>query len=155
MLFRSEGMPSLSCEYFDTPVTYSMEKEDWPASADVIMDVPNGIKSVIVTITGGNSGFASVMEEMSFDKGLELVGNQMINELFGGLGLSVGSPSTNDTYYMFPVGTFFTMMNIYGPTIDADETGTPDGIPCHTFKMKVVDNKDNVVEKDLKVYISK
>ena len=93
-----EGMPSLSCEYFDTPVTYSMEKEDWPASADVIMDVPNGIKSVIVTITGGNSGFASVMEEMSFDKGLELVGNQMINELFGGLGLSVGSPSTNDTY---------------------------------------------------------
>lgn len=148
---KEDEKPTLSSEWFDTGVSYSLNGAPaMPESVDVIMDVPRGMKNVIVTILSGNEGFAEVATEMSFDTGRNLVGDTELNELFAGLGMSVGTPDVNATSYVFPVGIFLQLLNIYGPTVGVVN---PYGDPCHVFRIKVEDNVGNIVSKDLQVTI--
>lgn len=143
--------PTLTSEWFDSGVSYSLTGEPaMPESVDVMMDVPGGIKNVIVTILSGNEGFAEVAEDMSFNIGRNLVGDTELNELFNGLGMSVATPETNAKSYIFPVGIFLQLLNIYGQTVDVVN---PFGNPYHVFKIKVEDNAGNIVSKDLNVTI--
>lgn len=146
--------PVLTCSAFETGVEYSIEEGNWPAT-NVIISTPAGLNSLKVTIVGGNEGFGGTIEEMGFTD-RELVGDTELSGLLGSLGIELPMPEANSLEYQFPVGTFYPLMNIYGPTVDADEEDyEPDGKEFHLFRITVTDNEGTSVTKELKVTIRK
>lgn len=146
--------PILTCSAFETGIEYSMEEGNWPAT-NVIISTPEGLNSLKVTIIAGNEGFSGIVEDMGFTD-RELVGDTELSGLLGSLGVELPMPEANSLEYQFPVGTFYPMMNIYGPTVDADEEDyEPDGKEFHLFRITVTDNKGTSVTKELKVTIRK
>ena len=100
----------------------------------------------------GNEGFGTTISDMT-DRGLdfvvngvEMVGNDVISEVLNAIpgGTSVTAPAENDTSYTFPVGTFFTLMNIYGATAPK----------AHVFKIVLEDQAGNKIEDELQVTIN-
>lgn len=142
---------------FETGVEYSIVNEDWPTT-DISISTPTGLKSLKVTIVGGNEGFEGICSDMEFTD-YELVGEsgEMLSAMLFELGVSLPMPETNCTSYTFPVGQFYSMMNIYGPTVDADQTVyKPDGKEFHEFLITAEDNDGNKVGPlSLKVTIKK
>ena len=134
----------------DGNIVYTLNGSDQPASADVIISAPNGLKSMIVKIVAGNDDFAKTIADLSgtldFVNGVEMVGNEIIGEVLGAfLGdSSVSAPGVGDTSYTFPVGAFFNLMNIYGAT-------APN---AHSFQITLEDQKGNKVEDELRVTIN-
>ena len=135
----------------DGNIVYTLNGSDQPASADVIISAPNGLKSMIVKIVAGNEDFGTTISDLSrlgldFVNGVEMVGNEIIGEVLGAfLGdSSVSAPSVDDTSYTFPVGAFFNLMNGFGAT-------APN---AHTFQITLEDQKGNKVEDELRVTIN-
>lgn len=75
----------------------------------------------------------------------ELVGDTVLADLFTGSGLAISLPEANATSYVFPIGTFYNLMDIYGPT---------DSGKSHVFTIRLEDNAGNVIDKALNVTIS-
>lgn len=134
-------------------ITYTLNGGDQPASADVLISVPKGLKSMNVKIEAGNEGFAATISDlvgmnMDFvDNGVEMVGNALISSVLGaflGEGASVSAPATGDTEYTFPVGAFFGLMNGFGAT-------APN---AHKFIIVLEDQAGNKVEDELLVTIN-
>lgn len=140
---------------FETGVEYSIEEENWPIT-DVVISTPAKLKSLKVTIVGGNEGFQGICDDMEFTN-RELVGDTELGSMLAGLGVTLTMPTANSTSYTFPVGTFYPMMNIYGPTVDADELegNTPDGKAFHVFQITVEDEAGNKASGTLNVTIKK
>lgn len=144
----SDDAPSFSCidngvDIFQTGISYSMSAADWNSNLKILINTPKKMKSLKVTIVGGNEGFSGTVDEMGFTD-RELVGDTELESLLGGLGVNVPMPKAGVTSYEFPIGQFFTMMNIYGPTVDADQTEyDPDGKEYHTFSLTVTDEAGN------------
>lgn len=134
----------------DGNIVYTLDGSDQPASADVIISAPNGLKSMIVKIVAGNDDFAKTIADLSgtldFVNGAEMVGNELIGSILGAFlgGASVSAPGVGDTSYKFPVGAFFNLMNIYGAT-------APN---AHSFQITLEDQKGNKVEDELRVTIN-
>ena len=134
----------------DGNIVYTLNGSDQPASADVIISAPNGLKSMIVKIVAGNDDFAKTIADLSgtldFVNGAEMVGNELIGSILGAFlgGASVSAPGVGDTSYTFPVGAFFNLMNIYGAT-------APN---AHSFQITLEDQKGNKVEDELRVTIN-
>lgn len=151
--------PTLSCAAFETGVEYSIEEQNWPSSTNVVVSTPAGLKSLKVTIEGGNEGFKSAVEAPSLnliDK--ELIGETALEAMLASLNVPVPMPTKNATTYSFPVGSFYAMMNIYGPTVDTDQPFwddefPADGMDAHIFHITVVDNNDKTVSATLNVKI--
>lgn len=146
-------LPSMTAtdNALETGVSYSISAGNWPATV-ITIKTPKGCKSVHVYITGGNGGFQEACEEVHMNDA-ELVGNAILPAVLAGVGVSLPMPKAGDTTYDFPVGNFYSMMNMYGATGVADEDGTPRP-PYHTFRMVVTDNEDNVKEASLNVTIT-
>lgn len=131
-------------------ITYTIGGSDQPASADVIINAPLGLKSLNVKIEAGNENFGTTISDLSgsgldfVTNGVEMVDNKIIGNVLAGLGATVNTPAANDTSYSFPVGAFFTLMNIYGAT-------APD---AHIFKIALEDQAGNKVEGELSVTIN-
>lgn len=116
----------------------------YPTAQNIDITAPKGIKSMKVTITSGNEGFAATVDDLGFvDR--ELVGDTVLADLFTGLGLAISLPEANATSYVFPIGTFYNLMDIYGPT---------DSGKSHVFTIRLEDNAGNVIDKALNVTIS-
>ena len=135
----------------DGNIVYTLNGSDQPASADVIISAPNGLKSMIVKIVAGNEDFGTTISDLSnygldFTNGVEMVGNEIIGEVLGAFlgGASVSAPSVGNTSYTFPVGAFFGLMNGFGAT-------APN---AHTFQITLEDQKGNKVEDELRVTIN-
>ena len=76
--------------------------------------------------------------------------------MLNGLGVGITMPTEGVSSYIFPISEFYSMMNIYGPTLDADETVyQPDNKDFHSFKIVVEDNKGLVTSATLNVTITK
>ena len=163
-----EGAPSLTCigkktnsegvaegNVFETGVEYSIEAENWPTT-NIVISTPAKLKSLKVTIVGGNEGFQGVCDDMGFTD-RELVGDTELGDMLSGLGVNLPMPTANSTNYTFPVGTFYPMMNIYGPTVDADEMDgyKPDGRESHVFQITVEDEAGQKASANLSVTIKK
>ena len=105
---------------------------------------------------GGNEGFQGVCDDMGFTD-RELVGDTELGDMLSGLGVNLPMPTANSTNYTFPVGTFYPMMNIYGPTVDADEMDgyKPDGRESHVFQITVEDEAGQKASANLSVTIKK
>lgn len=131
-------------------ITYTLNGNDQPASADVIINTPAGLKSLNVKITAGNDGFGTTINDLNekgldfVTKGVEIVKNDIIGEVLSGFGASVSIPNGGETSYSFPVGAFFNLMNIYGTT-------APE---AHIFKIVLEDQAGNKIEDELQVTIN-
>lgn len=139
-----EGV-DLVCDAFDTGVEFSStQTETIPSDMMVSVLTPQGLKSMKVTITAGNEGFAGAVEDMGFTD-RELVGDTELESTLTGLEMPVAMPTANATTYEFPIGRFFAMMNIYGATDEGKS---------HVFQITVTDNQGATITKSLNVTIN-
>ena len=140
---------------FETGVEYSIEANNWPET-NVLITTPEGLKSLKITIIGGNEGFQGICEEIGFQD-YELIGEggTALASLLSKMGVSLPMPEKDCKSYTFPVGQFYSMMNLYGATLNTDEK-TPYGNDYHEFQMTVEDNAGTIVGPvSLKVTIKK
>lgn len=137
-------------------ITYSISAEPGseeaaPESANAIISSSTGLKSVIIVIESGNSGFkgslqqmASKNENLNFLTGVELVNNQDFVDLMVSLQQDVSLLQEGDKNYTFQIAAFFSMLNIFKAT-DAD---TP-----HKFIITAKDINDNQTNDTFSVTI--
>ncbi|MGN0309159.1 MAG: DUF4493 domain-containing protein [Bacteroides sp.] len=116
----------------------------YPTAQTISIKTPKGLKSMLVTIEAGNEGFQGAVEDMGFTN-RELVGDSELEGLLQELGMQISMPTASATSYDFPIGTFYSLMDIYGAT-DSDKS--------HLFKIKVIDNNDQSVDVALSVTIN-
>lgn len=146
---ESSDLPSMQMPS-NGHIVYTINGNDQPASADVIISTPQGLKSMRVIIESGNDAFKAIIEDLTptldFINGVEMVGNEIIGTVLSNFlgGATVNAPAEGDTAYTFPVGAFFNLMNIYGAT-------APN---AHSFKIFLEDNAGNKLEKELQVTIN-
>lgn len=134
-------------------ITYSISAGDAPESADAIIKAPAGLESVIVKIDGGNAEFRAIINDLdlggsNFTSGVDLVGNSTFEGIIADLGAMgidpISVPAKGDTEYIFPIASFFKMLNIYKATDPGDS---------HDFIITVQDKNGESVEDVLKVTI--
>lgn len=137
-------------------ISYTIDGDDVPETANVVINAPEGIKSLKVWITSGNDDFKTTIDGLKSSgldftgEGVEMVGNELISGVIsamGGAAVDVPSKDGSTTEYSFPIHSFFGLMNNYGST-------APN---AHVFKMRLEDNAGNILEgekQELKVTIN-
>lgn len=130
---ETEGAVTLN---LPADVTYSISAGDAPASADAYIASEAGLDKIIVTITAGNDAFQAILVDLKMDEQSFLTENGGVdlidNSDFGNLVATVGSQAPTDGIkeYTFPIGAFFTFLDMTGPT-DAGKS--------HEFHITVTD----------------
>lgn len=133
--------------------TYSLPT-DIEANADVTIRADAGLKSVKVKIEGGNDSFKNILNNMAnpaemenkidFINGEELVNNTKIESVIGLIAPGLKAPSLNATEYVFPVGSFFSILS------QMQTTTEPNG---HVFNITIIDNNDKTISESLNVTV--
>lgn len=139
---ETEGAPTI-----DLPADFSYSAstgDGKPASADAYLNTPNGLKSAIVRIETNSEGFKATLNEVNMGgnllEGVELVNNTSIDNLFESVELEDRSPKPGVTEYKFPVGAFFTFLDMFPGT--------------HKFHITLTDNEDVTVSDVLTITIT-
>lgn len=146
-----EGDSSAITIKLPADITYSISEGDAPARADAVITASKGIKSVIVKIVAGNTAFGDILAQLklgeeTFVDGVDIVDNTDLESLFADLQMPVSAPTSGMTEpYTFPIGNFFTFLNMTGAT-DAGKT--------HQFIIEVTDMEDNTNSDTLNVTIN-
>lgn len=132
-------------------VTYSISAGDAPASADAYIASEAGLDKIVVTIVAGNDAFQAILVDLAMDGqsflsengGVDLIDNAD----FGSLVSTVGSEAPTDgcKKYTFPIGTFFTFL---------DMTGATDPSKSHEFHITVTDKNGEEATGVFKVTIN-
>ena len=129
-------------------ISYTIDGDDIPATANVVINAPGGIKSLVVKIEGGNDGFSETIGEMTgagldfAGQGVEMVDNTIITSQIPGIPVPTSKPITET--FNFPIHNFFTLMNGFGATAPK----------AHVFKIYLEDNAGNHMEDELRVTIN-
>ena len=138
----NEGAPTI-----DLPADFSYSAstgEGKPTSADAYLNTPNGLKSAVVKIETNSEGFKATLNSVDMGgnllEGVELVNNTSIDNLFESVELEDRSPKPGVTEYKFPVGAFFTFLDIFPGT--------------HKFHITLTDNEDVTVSDVLTITIT-
>lgn len=132
-------------------VTYSISAGDAPASADAYIASEAGLDKIIVTITAGNEDFQAILVDLTMDGQSFLAENGGVdlidNADFGNLVSTVGSqaPTDGTKEYTFPIGAFFTFLNMTGATDDGKS---------HEFHITVTDKNGETATGVFKVTIN-
>lgn len=132
-------------------VTYSIEEGTAPSSADAYIASEAGLDKIVVTITAGNDAFQAILVDLTMDGQSFLAENGGVdlidNADFGNLVSTVGStaPKDGDTSYKFPIGAFFTFL---------DMTGATDPGKQHEFHITVTDKNGETANGVFKVTIN-
>lgn len=132
-------------------VTYSIKAGDAPSSADAYIASKAGLDKIIVTITAGNEAFQAILVDLTMDGQSFLAENGGVNLIdnsdFGNLVATVGSSAPTDgvTEYTFPIGAFFTFL---------DMTGATDDGKSHEFHITVTDKNGETASGVFKVTIN-
>lgn len=132
-------------------VTYSISAGDAPASADAYIASEAGLDKIIVTITAGNEAFQAILVDLTMDGQSFLAENGGVdlidNADFGDLVSTVGSqaPTDGTKEYTFPIGAFFTFLNM---------TGATDNGKSHEFHITVTDKNGETATGVFKVTIN-
>lgn len=132
-------------------VTYSIEEGTAPSSADAYIASEAGLDKIVVTITAGNDAFQAILVDLTMDGQSFLAENGGVdlidNADFGNLVATVGStaPKDGDTSYTFPIGAFFTFL---------DMTGATDPGKQHEFHITVTDKNGETANGVFKVTIN-
>ncbi len=136
----------------DGHIIYTLNGNDQPASANVEIKAPKGLKSMNVKIVAGNDDFSETINDLPsmgldfVNDGVEMVDNMIIGQVLSSFlgGAPVSAPATGDTEYTFPVGAFFGLMNGFGAT-------APN---AHKFIISLEDQEGNTLEEELLVTIN-
>lgn len=132
-------------------VTYSINEGTAPSSADAYIASEAGLDKIVVTITAGNDDFQAILVDLKMDGQSFLAENGGVdlidNADFGNLVSTVGStaPKDGDTSYTFPIGAFFTFLNM---------TGATDPGKQHEFHITVTDKNGETANGVFKVTIN-
>lgn len=132
-------------------VTYSISEGTAPSSADAYIASEAGLDKIVVTITAGNDAFQAILVDLTMDGQSFLAENGGVdlidNADFGNLVSTVGStaPKDGDTSYTFPIGAFFTFLNM---------TGATDPGKQHEFHITVTDKNGETANGVFKVTIN-
>lgn len=132
-------------------VTYSISEGTAPSSADAYIASEAGLDKIVVTITAGNDAFQAILVDLTMDGQSFLAENGGVdlidNADFGNLVSTVGStaPKDGDTSYTFPIGAFFTFL---------DMTGATDPGKQHEFHITVTDKNGETANGVFKVTIN-
>lgn len=142
-----EGEGNEKAPTIDLPADFSYSEstgDGKPASADAWLKTPAGLKSAIVKIETTSPAFEATLEDVDMGgnllEGVELVNNTGIDDLFTGVGLEDRSPKPGVTEYKFPVGAFFTFLDMFPGT--------------HKFHITLTDNEDVTVSDVLTITIT-
>lgn len=138
----NEGAPTI-----DLPADFSYSAstgDGKPASADAWLYTPAGLKSAKVRIETNSEGFKATLNDVDMGgnllEGVELVNNTNIDDLFESVELEDRSPKPGVTEYKFPVGAFFTFLDMFPGT--------------HKFHITLTDNEDVTVSDVLTITIT-
>lgn len=132
-------------------VTYSISEGTAPSSADAYIASEAGLDKIVVTITAGNDAFQAILVDLTMDGQSFLAENGGVdlidNADFGNLVSTVGSTAPKDggTSYTFPIGAFFTFL---------DMTGATDPGKQHEFHITVTDKNGETANGVFKVTIN-
>lgn len=132
-------------------VTYSISEGTAPSSADAYIASEAGLDKIVVTITAGNDAFQAILVDLTMDGQSFLAENGGVdlidNADFGNLVSTVDStaPKDGDTSYTFPIGAFFTFLNV---------TGATDPGKQHEFHITVTDKNGETANGVFKVTIN-
>ena len=123
----------------DLPENMVIDANTDPARGDAEIGAAAGIKSILVKISSTSAGMMEAIAALDSNSdgqldftgdGTEVVGNNYMSELLGGLlGAPMPVPSAGDKEYVFPIGNFFGML--------LEMQGV------HTFEMTVTDMDGN------------
>lgn len=115
-----------------------------PENADAYIKTPNGLKSAIVKIETTSEGFKGTLQDVDMGgnllNGVELVNNTAIDDLFASIELEDKSPEPGATVYKFPIGAFFTFLDMF------------QGV--HSFHITVTDNQDITISDVLTITVT-
>jgi len=107
-----------------------------PSIGDVKIEAEKGLKSLMVTAESSNPDMVASLEAVGAGYGLdfvgagvEVVGNNDLVAFFSGLGKTLAVPAEGDTEYNFPVGAFFSLLDVMSGT--------------HTFHLTATDLEGN------------
>lgn len=124
--------------------SYSQSGEGKPDNADAIIKTPAGLQSAVVKIVTSSEAFEQTLKDVDMGgkllDGIELVQNTKIDELFANVELSDRSPVAGATEYKFPIGAFFTFLDMFSGT--------------HKFYITVTDNEGKTAAKVLTITIT-
>lgn len=132
-------------------ITYSNSDESSiPSSADALITAVDGLQSIMVTIAGGNNGFEEILADLNMDgqnftAGVNLIDNADFNKLLQEVDESLSAPHEGDTEYIFPIGVFFTFLNLTGPTDEGK---------AHQFNIIITDKNGATISGTFKVTIT-
>lgn len=132
-------------------VTYSIKEGTAPSSADAYIASEAGLDKIVVTITAGNDAFQAILVDLTMDGQSFLAENGGVdlidNADFGNLVSTVAStaPKDGDPSYKFPIGAFFTFL---------DMTGATDPGKQHEFHITVTDKNGETANGVFKVTIN-
>lgn len=133
--------PTLECTGgWNVSFSASEDEENLPHT-EIVVNTPKGLKSLKVTVTGGNAGFANAT---GFLTDLEIIGSEDLGDIFDGVD-GAELPNKGDKVYKFPVYAFFSMIQMFGAT----DTGK-----AHEFYMVAEDNDGTVVTGTLKITVT-
>lgn len=129
-------------------ISYSMT--DIPAEFNAYIKAPLGVDKIIVKMKGGNAAFDAILADLKMDGqqfadgvGVNIVDNADFNTLLADqslTGVSHGAVS-----YDFPIGVFFTFLNV---------TKATDAGKAHEFAIEIIDLAGNKVNDTLKIHIT-
>lgn len=131
-------------------ISYSISNGNMPSEANVTIHASEGIQSLKVKITTTNEDFQLVLDDL-VDSGLdfknggvEVVNNTELGKILGffagGATIEFPDLTTGDKDYVFPIASFFTLLNNYGE-------GT------HTFIIALTDSSEKTINDELVVTI--
>lgn len=132
-------------------VTYSISAGNAPAAADAYIASDAGLDKIVVTIVAGNDAFQAILVDLTMDGQSFLAENGGVdlidNSDFGNLVATVGSQAPTDgcKEYTFPIGAFFTFL---------DMTGATDDGKSHEFHITVTDKNGEQATGVFKVTIN-
>lgn len=120
------------------PITFAMGEGSGldKSLGDVEISAEKGIKSLMVTAESTNPDMVESLIAVGagygldfVNAGVEVVGNNDLVSFFSSLGQNLSVPAEGDTYYKFPVGNFFVLLDVMSGT--------------HTFHLTVKDMEGN------------
>ena len=133
--------PSLECiGGWNVSFSASEDEENLPMT-EVVVKTPKGLKSLKVTVTGGNPGFGNAT---GFLQNLEIIGSEDLGDIFDGVD-GAELPNTGDKLYKFPVYAFYSMIQMFGAT---------DAGKAHEFYMVAEDMDGTVKDGTLKITVT-
>ena len=133
--------PSLECTGgWNVSFSASEDEENLPLT-EVVVKTPKGLKSLKVTVTGGNPGFGNAT---GFLQNLEIIGSEDLGDIFDGVD-GAELPNTGDKLYKFPVYAFYSMIQMFGAT---------DAGKAHEFYMVAEDMDGTVKDGTLKITVT-